>query len=78
MRAISINNGYIVVEKNDKYGIVTVDGEEKINPEYQDIKYIFQEYYIAKKDNKCGIINIENETKLEFTYDDLTYIKENR
>ena len=74
--AIQINNGYIVVVENDKYGIITSKGEEAVSPEYDSLDYIFSNSYIASKDGKYGVIDITGAIKLNFTYNYLTYIKE--
>jgi len=72
----SVDNKNIIVNKDDKYGIINISGEQVIEPKYQDLKYIFSDYYIAKLNDKYGIINSQDETKLEFNYDNLTYRKD--
>ena len=74
--ATQINNGYIVVKKNEKFGLITTKGEEKIAPTYENLEYIYANAYIAKQDGKYGVIDEQGETKLNFTYNNLTYIKE--
>ena len=67
-----INGNNIVAKKNGKYGIVTINGETKVDYIYDDLTFAFTDTYIAKKDNAYGIISIDNEEKLAFNY---TYIK---
>lgn len=67
-----INTDNIVVKKDGKYGLQTINGVEKIPAIYDDLTYTFEDYYIAKKDAKYGIVNEKNEEKLAFNY---TYIK---
>ncbi|MGN1327343.1 MAG: WG repeat-containing protein, partial [Clostridia bacterium] len=71
----SINNGYIIIQDSEKYGIITVAGETKIEPQYDNLTYIYQNYYIAKKENNYGVINTDNEKKIDFTYKNLVYVK---
>ena len=73
---IDVNNGNIIIERNNKYGVINTNGEDEIPAEYDDIKYMFGENYIAKQGNEYGIININNETKVEFKYDNIRYIDE--
>lgn len=67
-----INTDNIVVKKDGKYGLQTINGVEKIPAIYDDLTYTFEDYYIAKKDEKYGIVNEKNEEKVSFNY---TYIK---
>lgn len=70
-----INGDNIVFTKGGKYGVITTNSEQKIAPEYDDLKYTFDSYYIAKKADKYGIINTSNETILPFEYTNITYRK---
>ena len=63
----------IVVNEDEKYGVLNKDFTVKIEPQYEDLKYAFSIYYIAKKDGKYGIINSENETVIEFEYQNMIY-----
>lgn len=65
----------IVVDESGKYGIVSKSNEEKLEPQYEELKYAFSTYYIAKKDGKYGVINLENETVIEFEYQSMTYVE---
>ena len=65
----------VVIVKNGKYGVIDLNKEEKIEPQYEDLKYTFSIYYIAKKDGKYGIINSENEEVIPFEYMNMTYIE---
>ena len=71
-----INGENIIYEKEGKYGIMNLQGEEKISLEYDDISFAFSEYYIAKKGDKYGIISLTEETKLDFIYSYISYQKE--
>lgn len=65
----------VVVNNDGKYGVVSKANEEKIKPQYEDLKYAFSIYYIAKKDGKYGVINLENEEVIKFEYKNMTYVE---
>ena len=71
----SINSDNIVYSKDGKYGIIKTDGTIVIEPNYEDLTYIFGTYYIAKKDGKYGVIGTSNEEKIPFNYTGITYNK---
>ena len=75
---ISIDNKNIIIKKDGKYGVKASenDNETKIEPEYEDMKYVFDTNYIAKKDGKYGIINFEGNTKVDFKYTNIVYLKD--
>lgn len=65
----------VVVNNDGKYGVVSKANEEKIKPQYEDLKYAFSIYYIAKKDGKYGVINLENEEVIKFEYQNMVYVE---
>lgn len=65
----------VVVDKDGKYGVVSKANEEKIKPQYEDLKYAFSIYYIAKKDGKYGVINLENKEVIKFEYQNMIYVE---
>ena len=73
---IDVNNGNIVIERDNKYGVINTDGEDEIPAEYDNIKYMFGENYIVKQGDKYGVININNETVIELKYNNIRYIDE--
>ena len=73
---LHVKGDNVIVEDSDKYGLVTLAGEEKIKAEYEEFKYAFSIYYIAKKDGKYGVINVNNETIVPFEYISMDYIEE--
>ena len=72
---IEIKNDNLVIAKDGEYGVINTKNEEKIAPQYQDLKSVFSIYYIAKKDDKFGIINLENEEVLPFEYTSMIYVE---
>lgn len=70
-----INTNQVIFTKNNKMGVMNLEGKELITPQYEEIKYTTGEYYIAKKDNKYGIIKENNEIAKPFEYSNISYIK---
>ena len=66
----------VIIDNNGKYGVVTKTNDQKIEPQYEDLKYAFSIYYIAKKDGKYGIIDTENKVIINFEYENMTYVEE--
>jgi len=69
-----INTENIIIKSNGKYGVVNIQGEEKVPTIYDDLSYAFSNYYIAKKQNTYGIITDDNETALDFNYKYIKYL----
>lgn len=64
---------YVIVKKGEKYGIITIAGEIKIEPVYEELSYAFSVYYIAKLNGKYGLINTDNTSVIAFEYLTMTY-----
>ena len=69
-----INSDGVIVKINGKYGMQTIEQQEKIPAIYEDLTYAFENYYIAKKENKYGIITSNNEEALAFNYTYINYL----
>jgi len=67
-----INDSNIIFKENGKYGVTTINSENKIGTQYEDIIFMDNNRYIAKK-SKYGVINLNNEVQLDFKYDSITY-----
>lgn len=72
---IEVKNDNVIIVKDGKYGVINTNKEEKIAPQYEDLKFVFSIYYIAKKDGKFGIINTENEEIKPFEYINMIYVE---
>ena len=70
----SIDNENVVIKKGNKYQILDLEGNVKLN-DYDYIEYLFDTYYIAKKGNVYGIVNIDNEVRIDFKYKNIIYRK---
>ena len=70
----SIDNGYAVIKKDGKYGVVYVlDGTNTIATNYQDITYGANSKYIIKLNGKYGIMNVEGVALVENKYTSIVY-----
>lgn len=67
---------YVIVNQGGKYGIITTEGEVKIEPTYEELQYAFSVYYIAKLNGKYGIINTDNTSLITLEYLSMTYWKD--
>ncbi len=70
-------NGYIVVDENDKYGIIGFDKSVILECNYQEIKGIYSNnFYAVKQDGKYVIINNQGDLILAGDFDDVIDINE--
>lgn len=68
-------NGYIVVNSEDKYGIIGFDKTVVLECKYDEVKGIYSNnLFVIKKDGKYQIINKEEETVLKDKFDDIVAI----
>ncbi len=66
----------VIFKKDEKYGIMNIDGTVALEPKYDDLKEAKVGSFIAKKDNKYGIIDTQDQTLLEFKYENIVYQKD--
>lgn len=68
-----LDGNFWAVKKRGKWGVVHHNELTKwvIEPSYDYIDDIFDNYFIVGKFHKCGIININNEIILDFLYDEI-------
>lgn len=72
----SIVDDRLIFGQDKQYGVMEISGEEKIAPQYKEMKFLFGNYYLAKSEGEYGVVNIENETILPFEYTNIVYQKE--
>jgi hypothetical protein len=53
---------------------MNISTETKIEPQYEDIEFINNNFYIAKKEGKYGVINQDNDIEIDFKYKSMTYL----
>ena len=69
-------NTNITYKKSNKYGVMTTSGEIKLKPEFDDLKFLYNNKYIAKKDGRYGVIDLDNNTIVNFDYDNIKYLSD--
>ena len=60
-------------EKNGKWGFVSIDGDIKIEPQYEEARSFSNGFAAVKKNGKWGIIDTFNEMIVEPKYEDVLY-----
>ena len=68
-------NGYIVVNSEDKYGVIGFDKKVVIEPKYDEIKGVSGEgLYVIKENDKYIVVNKSGEKVLNKSYNDIISI----
>lgn len=63
-------NGYIIIDSNNNYGVIGIDKIIIIEPKYEEIKYIGSyDFYSVKVDGKSYLFDKVNMSTLQFAYD---------
>jgi len=65
----------IVIDKEDKYGVIGKNGNIYIDCSYEYIEYITKDYFLATRDGKTGVITKDNKSVVELKYSALTKIE---
>ncbi len=74
----SYQNGYIVKNSNDLFGLIDFTKKVLLEPKYEEIKQVPSiSIYIVKENGKLNAINSEGEILLENKFDDVKEINEN-
>lgn len=63
----------IIYTKNNKYGVMNLQGQTIIEPEYNSLKEAKSGMFIAKVGEKYGVISNTKEEKLAINYSSITY-----
>ena len=68
-------NGFIVKNENNKYGVINYDTTVALEEKYDEIKNIYgNSMYVVKEEGKLKIVNTDNETYLEDKFEDVKSI----
>lgn len=68
-------NGYIVVNMENKFGIIDFDAKTILEVKYEEIKPVTDNStYVVKQDGKWKVINAKEEVLVEDKFDDITEI----
>ena len=71
----SINSGNAIIEKGGKIGVITVNGDKKVDAKYNAMTYLFEGYYAATLYGKTSIVDSNDKTKLS-GYKSVTYFSD--
>lgn len=69
----AIHGENVILQKDNKYGVMHIDGETKIDLKYQEITHAFEDNYIFKESGQYGVINLSGEVVLQPEYETLIY-----
>lgn len=71
------NENYIItIDNNEKFGVITKEGNTVIKNNYQYIEYAFDNFFIVTSDGKVGVLNDEEKQVINFSYDIIQKIKD--
>jgi hypothetical protein len=77
--ANDFRNGYAIVSKNEKYGLINVGGAFNIDPKFDELVFISDGLLKAMNDEELwGIVNTQGDTILPFLYDAVGEFSEHR
>lgn len=77
--AKDFKNGYAVVSKDEKYGLINREGKFVIPPQYTELDFLNDSLLRASdEDDQWGIINMRGESIVPFMYDAISDFNENR
>lgn len=75
-KILTDNEDYIIVINNqDKYGVIGKNGTTYIKNSYDYLEYITKDYFVATRDGKTGVITKEDKSIVELKYSALTKIE---
>lgn len=77
IKAVEEDKDLLIVRKNGKYGVVTIDNHIIINLEYDSISQFYNDVAIARKNNKAGAIDSRGNIVIPFRYDHIEDFQEN-
>lgn len=67
-----INDGKTVFRRDDRYGLISTDGEVLVRPKYLSLEYANKNRYIACNDDfKFGVIDAKGDVVIDFEYSGL-------
>ncbi|MFR5683162.1 MAG: WG repeat-containing protein [Clostridia bacterium] len=68
-------NGYIVINNENKYGVIGYNKKQVLENVYEDIKSVYgSNKYVVKQDGKWSLVNEKAEVLLNDGFDDITEI----
>lgn len=71
-------DGYAVVSKDNKYGVIDTNGNFTIPAEYEFIYYLGDGFFQVKnKDGKAGVLSSAGETIIQMNFDNVFHLQKN-
>lgn len=71
------NENYIItIDNNEKFGVITKEGNTVIKNNYQYIEYAFDNFFIVTNNGKVGVLDNEGKQVINFSYDIIQKIKD--
>lgn len=76
---ISYNNSVLKVEKDGKYGLITIDGKQIVNCQYDKIYSLIgnENSIVVEKDGKVGVIDNNGRMVVEEKYKEIKKLSDN-
>ena len=73
----AILDGMLIVKsENNKYGVITIEGEKILETKYDSIQYYRETTeFLVTSNNKKGIMTVDKKTKIELSYDKIEIVK---
>lgn len=75
----ALSYGYVVISKDNKYGVINLKGEELIGNKYSEITFIeyTKQFIVSNTDKQYGIITSDGSAKVNLQYDDIEILNYN-
>ena len=71
-----LSSGVQIICKDDKYGVVSIYGDEIVAPKYEDIRpFDYNDRAVVVLNGKCGLIDTEGNEVVEPKYDDIRHFQ---
>lgn len=68
---ISVENGKIILRKNDKYGVIDFEGKTLVDFNYDIIEVTSDAYAIVKVNEKYGAVDLKGNIAIPIMYDEI-------
>ena len=71
--------GYMIIKKDDKYGVTSLNNIEIIGNKYNSIVFLenTKDFVVSNNNNKLGIIDIESKIRVNLQYDSIEILNHN-
>ena len=75
----AISYGYVIIQNNEKYGVINLGLEELIGNKYNSINFVEYtgQFIVSNNNDKYGVININGSTEIALQYDSIEILNYN-